>query len=72
MPLHPLWMVLFLIVSAIVVVVVLAIVGAATRAAPAQGEPLNILARRFAAGEIGAEEYQKARDLLQGADPKSS
>lgn len=28
--------------------------------------PLDILARRFASGEITAEEYRKARDLLQG------
>jgi uncharacterized membrane protein len=28
--------------------------------------PLEILARRFASGEITAEEYQKARDLLGG------
>ncbi len=28
--------------------------------------PLDILARRFAAGEISADEYQKARDLLLG------
>lgn len=28
--------------------------------------PLDILGRRFASGEITAEEYQKARDLLQG------
>lgn len=27
--------------------------------------PLDILARRFAKGEITAEEYQKARDLLK-------
>lgn len=34
---------------------------------PAQREtPLEILARRFASGEIGAEEYQRARDLLGG------
>ena len=33
--------------------------------APA-GAPLDILARRFAAGEISAEEYVKARDLLEG------
>lgn len=31
--------------------------------------PLDILARRFAAGEITADEYQKARDLLQGGKP---
>jgi len=28
--------------------------------------PLEILARRFASGEISAEEYERARDLLQG------
>ena len=28
--------------------------------------PLDILARRFAAGEITAEEYQRGRDLLGG------
>jgi uncharacterized membrane protein len=32
---------------------------------PAQ-TPLDILARRFASGEISAEEYERARDLLQG------
>jgi uncharacterized membrane protein len=31
--------------------------------------PMDILARRFASGEITAEEYQKARDLLQGGNP---
>lgn len=31
--------------------------------------PLDILARRFAKGEITAEEYQKARDLLGGGGP---
>ena len=32
---------------------------------PSKGEtPLDILARRFASGEITAEEYQKGRDLL--------
>jgi len=33
--------------------------------------PLEILARRFASGEITAEEYQKARDLLGGGGPKT-
>jgi putative membrane protein len=33
---------------------------------PARETPLDILARRFASGEITAEEYQRARDLLQG------
>ena len=31
--------------------------------------PLDILARRFAAGEISAEEYQRARDILRGEEP---
>ncbi len=34
--------------------------------APPSETPLDILARRFARGEITAEEYQKARDLLGG------
>jgi uncharacterized membrane protein len=32
---------------------------------------LDILARRFAAGEINAEDYVTARDLLQGKTPKT-
>ena len=31
--------------------------------------PLDILQRRFAAGEINADEYQKARDLLRDEPP---
>ena len=31
--------------------------------------PLQILDRRFAAGEIDAEEYKRARDLLTGGSP---
>ena len=31
--------------------------------------PLDILARRFASGEITAEEFQRARDLLHGEEP---
>ena len=33
---------------------------------PPAGTPLDILARRFAAGEITAEEYERGRDLLGG------
>jgi uncharacterized membrane protein len=33
--------------------------------------PLDILARRFAKGEITAEEYQKGRDLLGGGGSPS-
>lgn len=32
--------------------------------------PLDTLARRFAMGEISAEEFQQARDLLRGEPPK--
>ena len=32
--------------------------------------PLDTLARRFARGEITAEEYQTSRDLLRGEPPK--
>ena len=37
---------------------------------PGRETPLEILARRFAAGEITAEEYERARDLL-GGGPKT-
>ncbi len=38
---------------------------------PAHETPLDILARRFAAGEITADEYQRARDLLGGGGAKN-
>jgi uncharacterized membrane protein len=71
----------FLVVVAVVIAVVVLAVHATTRpayptsaplmqmgAAPPPGRetPLEILARRFASGEITAEEYQRARDLLEG------
>jgi uncharacterized membrane protein len=37
---------------------------------PSPETPLDILARRFASGEISAEEYERARDLL-GGGPKT-
>ena len=38
---------------------------------PAAAEsPLDTLARRFASGEISAEEYERSRDLLRGDAPK--
>jgi uncharacterized membrane protein len=40
--------------------------------ASARETPLEILARRFASGEITADEYQKARDLLQGGSRPAS
>jgi putative membrane protein len=38
---------------------------------PMRETPRDILDRRFAAGEIGADEYQRSRDLLGGGGPKS-
>jgi uncharacterized membrane protein len=35
-------------------------------AAPQHETPLDILARRFASGEITADEYKRGRDLLGG------
>jgi putative membrane protein len=37
---------------------------------PTGETPLDILARRFAAGEIDADEYKRSRDLLGGGDTK--
>ena len=37
-----------------------------TQPPAARETPLEILARRFASGEISAEEYERARDLLGG------
>jgi uncharacterized membrane protein len=39
--------------------------------APAVESPLDVLARRFAAGEITADDFQRSRDLLRGESPKS-
>jgi uncharacterized membrane protein len=39
---------------------------AAAASAPQNETPLDILARRFASGEITAEEYERGRDLLGG------
>jgi putative membrane protein len=72
-PLHLFW--LFWI--GVVVLVLVAVVVALLRGTPGPSQqtypptppretPLDILARRFASGEITAEEYQKGRDLLQG------
>jgi putative membrane protein len=38
---------------------------------PMGATPKDILDRRFAAGEIGADEYQRARDLLGGGGTKT-
>lgn len=70
----------FFVVVAVVVAVIVLAVHATTRPAypigapptqigappPARETPLEILARRFASGEINAEEYRRARDLREG------
>lgn len=38
---------------------------------PAVESPLDTLARRFASGEISAEEYERSRDLLRGDSAKT-
>ena len=38
----------------------------ATPRPPVRETPIEILARRFAAGEIDADEYKRSRDLLSG------
>jgi uncharacterized membrane protein len=72
---HPFWMMgVLAVVVVTVVLIVLAVRGSSRNAYPIGGPPaavsretpLEILARRFASGEISAEEYQRARDLLQG------
>lgn len=37
---------------------------------PAGESPLDILARRFASGEITADEYEKSRKVLRAESPK--
>ncbi|HEY8840989.1 MAG TPA: SHOCT domain-containing protein [Candidatus Dormibacteraeota bacterium] len=41
------------------------------RAPAAVESPEDILARRFAMGEISAEDYERSRDLLRGDTAKS-
>jgi putative membrane protein len=84
MMVHSAFALLFFVVPLVLVGLIVLVVWAATRLAPqtaspygaparipARESPLDILARRFAAGEISAEEYEKARDLLKG-DNKTS
>ncbi|HXM72554.1 MAG TPA: SHOCT domain-containing protein [Candidatus Dormibacteraeota bacterium] len=72
---HLFWMMGLLAVVVVTVLLIVLAVRASSRNAypagavppPASREtPLEILARRFASGEITAEEYQRARDLLGG------
>ncbi len=83
---HSTFALLFFVVPLVLVGLIVLVAWAATRLAPQtasmapygtpaaippRDSPLDILARRFAAGEISAEEYEKARDLLKG-DGKTS
>jgi putative membrane protein len=43
---------------------------AAIASVPAAESPEDILARRFAMGEISAEDYERSRDLLRGDTAK--
>ena len=43
-----------------------------TRQTPHEEDPERILARRFAAGEIDAEEYRRDLHTLHGAQPAST
>jgi len=83
-PLHFFWLfwvgVIVLVVIAVVIAIVQGRSGPSQHTFPASPPmppsppseaPLDILARRFAKGEITAEEYQKARDLLGGGGPTS-
>ena len=81
MMVHSAFALLFFVVPLVFVGLIVLVVWAATRQSPQTASmapygapasippresPLDILGRRFAAGEISAEEYQKARDLLTG------
>jgi uncharacterized membrane protein len=83
-PMHFFWVFVMGVVVLVGLAVVIAIVqgrsGPSQQAFPASvpmppsppsETPLDILARRFAKGEITAEEYQKGRDLLSGGGPTS-
>jgi uncharacterized membrane protein len=61
-----------LVVGAILVVAFLVIRAQSPAPHPMIGETaLQILDRRFASGEISADEYKTARDLLAGSGPKT-
>ena len=53
-----------------------AIAGSARMAPPPQpvmaDTPNDVLARRFASGDLTAEDYQRARDVLAGSPPAPS
>ena len=63
------WFFLMMIVAGVALLVVWAVRArplSPTTQVPVRETPLEILNRRFAAGEITADEYKHARDLLSG------
>jgi uncharacterized membrane protein len=81
-PVHFFWLFWMGVIVLVVIAVVIAIVQG--RSGPSQHTvppsppmppsapsetPLDILARRFARGEITADDYQKGRELLGGGGP---
>jgi uncharacterized membrane protein len=75
---HLVWLTVLFMGLAVPIVVIILIVlavssshrgaysGPLQPATPARETPAEILARRFASGEITADEYQRAVDLLKG------
>ena len=64
---HPFFTIAFLLMLGIPAALLALLIAWAVQRQPAHTPtPLEILDRRFASGELSAEEYQKARDLLQG------
>jgi uncharacterized membrane protein len=63
------WFFLMMIVAGVALLVVWAVRAhplSPTTQVPVRETPLEILNRRFAAGESTADEYKRARDLLSG------
>ena len=70
---HFVWVIGFLFMVVVLIGVVLLLAGvfrsrplSPAMAPPIADTPLQILDRRFASGEINAEEYKRARDVLGG------
>jgi putative membrane protein len=60
------WLMILAGVALLVVWLTRALPSSPTTRPPLHETPLEILARRFAAGEIDADEYKRSRDLLTG------
>lgn len=58
------WTMMILFWTAVFVVIILAIRTLSTRASPTTQTPLELLERRFAAGEIDREDFEERKQLL--------